>query len=169
MNDYWARIQDLEYQRPSAFGDRSQCRRVQRYREDVARLSLGVLTTTAFRLASTDEGVSAVQTDDDLRILFRIVMQCQIIDDIMDFANDSAKRLPGFLTASESLLESFERTYHAACCYADNQSLPQTGNLFPLRIALFSVSAISKLLITLGRWRQRIPFIQPLPEHVLEP
>lgn len=164
IDDYWMRIQELESRRPSAFGDRSQFRKVQKYREDVVRLSLGVLTTTAFGYANVDDGVRAVRTNEELQMLFRIVMQCQIIDDVMDFANDSAMKLPGFLTASESLLESFELTHYTARCYASHQGLAQIGNLFPLRIALFTASAMTKLFITLGRWRQRIPLVQPLPE-----
>ena len=164
VDDYWSRIQELESRRPSAFGDRSQCRNVRRYREDVVCLSLGILSTAAFGYANIDDGVNAVRANKDLQLLFRIAMQCQIIDDVMDFANDYAWRLPGFLTASESLPESFELTYHAARCYASNEGVAQSWNLFPLRIALFVVSALANLLITLGRWRQRIPLVQSLPE-----
>ncbi len=147
IDDYWTQIQELEGQRPAAFGDGRQCRKVQLYRENVVRLSLGALSTAAFGYANVKDGVSAVSTDSDLKILFGIVMQFQIIDDVMDFAKDSNQRLPGFLTASASLRESFELTHHAACSYASSQGFWENGNLFPLRIALFAVSAITHLLI----------------------
>ncbi len=164
VDEYWSRIQELEFRRPSAFGDRSQCRNVRRYREDVVGLSLGVLATAAYGYAHVDDGVRAIRTDEGLQLLFRIAMQCQIIDDVMDFSKDCAQGLPGFLTASESLLESFQLTYDATRCYASNDGASQKQNLFPLRIALFVVSALANLLITLGRWRQRIPLVQSLPE-----
>ena len=167
--DYWTKLQELELRRPSAFGDRLQCRKVQLYREDVVRLSLGVLTATTFGYANVDEGVHAVRTDVDLQMLYRIVMQLQIIDDVMDFAKDNAKRLPGFLTASESLQESFQLTQHATRSYAITEGAIQTESLLPLRIALFVVSAITRLLVTLGRWRQRIRFVLPVAEHVFGP
>lgn len=163
-DDYWARIQELESRRPSAFGDRLQCGKVRSYRENVVELSLAVLSTTALGYTNIDDGVNAVRTDADLQLLFRIAMQCQIIDDVMDFAKDCAWRLPGFLTASESLRESFELTYHAARRYSSSDGIAQSRNLFPLRIAQVAVSGLANLLITLGRWRQRVPLVQSLPE-----
>jgi len=167
--DYWTQLQQLELRRPSAFGDRLQCRKVQFYREDVVRLSLGVLTATTFGYTNVDEGLWAVRTDFDLQILFRIVMQLQIIDDVMDFAKDNARRLPGFLTASESLQESFQLTQQATRSYATIKGAIQTESSLPLRIAHFVVSAITRLVVTLGRWRQRIRFVQPVAEHVFGP
>ena len=167
--DYWTQLQQLELRRPSAFGDRLQCRKVQLYREDVVRLSLGVLTATTCEYASVDEGLHAVRTDFDLQMLYKIVMQLQIIDDVMDFAKDNAKRLPGFLTASESLQESFQLTQHATRSYAVTEGDIHTESLLPLRIAHIVVSAITRLLVTLGRWRQRIRYVRPVAEHVFGP
>ncbi len=166
---YWKQIQQLELRRPSAFGDRLQGRKVQLYREDVVRLSLGVLTATTFEYANVEDGVRAVRTDTDLQMLFRIVMQLQIIDDVMDFAKDHAKQLPGFLTASESLGDSFQLTQQATRSYATTAGTKETKSLLPLGIGLFAISTITRVLITLGRWRQRIPVAQTVPEHVFEP
>ncbi|MEZ6033692.1 MAG: hypothetical protein R3C17_11400 [Planctomycetaceae bacterium] len=108
--------------------------------------------------------MSAIRTDEGFQLLFRIAMQCQIIDDVMDFGRDCAQRLPGFLTASEASRESFELTYDATRCYASNGGTSQTRSLFPLRCALLVVSEFANLLITLGRWRQRISLVHPLPK-----
>ena len=149
--EYWRRIQELERRRPRPGGNRTQFQRVRTYREDVVRLSLGVLTTTVFGLDCLDDGIQAIRAEGDLEILFGIVMQCQIIDDVVDYSKDAAAGLPSFLTASESLLEAFELTCQAARCYANDQGVPRSGKVLPLRLALFAVSAIAKLVVTLGR------------------
>lgn len=162
--EYWRRIEELERRRPCSGGDRAQFQRVKTYREEVVQLSLGVLTTTVFGLDSLDDGIQSVRVERDLAIVFGIVMLCQIIDDVVDYSKDAAAGLPSFLTASESLSQAFELTSQAARGYANDQVMPRSGDLLPLRFALFGVSAVSKLLVTLGRWRQRIPFVEPQPE-----
>ena len=132
--------------------------------EDVVQLSLGMLTSTVFGLDCLDDGIQAVRAERDLAIVFGIVMQCQVIDDVVDYSKDAAAGLPSFLTAPESLGQAFELTSQAARGYANDQGLPRSGEVLPLRLALFGVSAVAKLLITLGRWRQRIPFVEPQPE-----
>ena len=158
VDEYWRRIQELERRRPCPGGNRLDSQRVRTYREDVVRLSLGVLTTTAFVRGSLEDGIQSIQAEDDLAVLFAIVMQCQIIDDVVDYSKDVTADLPGFLTASESLLVAFELTCLATRCYASDRGLARSGREFPFRFALFAVSVIAKLLINLGRWRQRIPF-----------
>ncbi len=98
-----------------------------------------------------DEGIRATYCDADLNILFRIVMQCQIIDDVLDYSKDMSAGLPSFLTASKSLPQAFELTRLAALGYADDRDLPRTGDMFPLRSALFLVSACTKLVMVLLR------------------
>ena len=169
VDEYWRRIQELERRRPCPGGNRLDAQRVRTYREDVVRLSLGVLTATAFARESLQDGIHAIHAEEDLAVIFGIVMQCQIIDDVMDYSKDVTACLPGFLTASESLLEAFELTSLATLCYASDRGEARSGREFPFRFALFAVSAIAKLLINLGRWRQRIPFTKPLPEHVYGP
>lgn len=167
--EYWRRIQELERRRPCLDGNRLQFQRVRSYREDVVQLSLGVLTTAAFGLDCLDDGIQAIRAESDLAIVFRVVMQCQIIDDVVDYSQDAAAGLPSFLTAPESLPRTFELTCQAACGYANGQGLPRSGDVLPLRLALFAVSAVAKLLISLGRWRQRIPFVEPQPERTFGP
>jgi hypothetical protein len=94
-----------------------------------------------------EAGVRATYSDDDLKILFRIVMQCQIIDDILDYSKDMSAGLPSFLTASDSLSEALKLARQAALDYADNRNLPRSGNIFPLRIALFVGSTSARLML----------------------
>jgi hypothetical protein len=169
VEEYWRRIQELERQRPNPGGNRIQFQRVRTYREEVVRLSLGVLTQTAFGLKCLDDAIQAIRDEADLRLLFEIVMQCQIIDDVVDYSKDAAAGLPSFLTASESLLQSFELICQATRGYAHDHTAPRSAPVLPWRLALFVVSAIAKLVITLGRWRQRIPFVEPQPEHAFGP
>jgi hypothetical protein len=153
--EYLRRLRDLESRRPLPGGDYRQFQQVGLYREAVVRLSLGMVAATANGNQCLDEAIRATYCDADLHILFRIVMQCQIIDDVLDYAKDMAAGLPSFLTASRSLPQAFELTRLAALGYADDRDLPRTGEVFPLRLALFLVSTCTKLVILLGRWRQR--------------
>jgi hypothetical protein len=153
--EYLRRLRDLESSRPLPGGDHGQFPRVALYREAVVRLSLGMVATTANGNQCLAEGIRATYCDADLNILFRIAMQCQIIDDVLDYPKDMAARLPSFLTACRSLPQAFELTRLAALGYADDRDLPRTGDVFPVRSALFLVSTCTKLVIVLGRWGQR--------------
>jgi hypothetical protein len=153
--EYLRRLRDLESKRPLPGGDYGQFQRVGLYREAVVRLSLGMVATMANGQQCLDEGIRATHGEDALNILFRIVMQCQIIDDVLDYSKDMSAGLPSFLTAFKSLPQAFELTRLAALGYADDLDLPRTGDVFPLRSALFLVSTCTKLVIVLGRWRQR--------------
>ncbi len=154
--EFLRRLRELEWSRPLPGGDYRQFHQVGSYREAVVRLSLGMIATTALGNACLEEGIRATYCDDDLGILFRIVMQCQIIDDVLDYSRDRSAGLPSFLTASKSLPQAFELTRLAALGYADDRDLPYSGDLFPLRLALFVVSTCANLVICLGRWRRRI-------------
>ena len=153
--EYLRRLMDLESRRPLPGGDHWHFQKVGLYREAVVRLSLGMVATASNVKACLDEGIRATYFDPDLNILFRIVMQCQIIDDVLDYSKDMSAGLPSFLTASKSLTQAFELTRLAALGYADDRGLPRTGDVFPLRSALFLVSTCTKLGLFLGRLRQR--------------
>jgi len=164
--EYLRRLRDLESRRPLPGGDDWQFQKVGLYREAVVRLSLGMVATTANGNQCLDEGIRATYCDADLNILFRIVMQCQIIDDVLDYSKDMSAGLPSFLTASKSLPQAFELTRLAALGYANDRDLPRTGDVFPLRSALFLVSTCTKLVIVLGRWRRRTHLGQQFTERV---
>jgi len=150
--EYLRRLRDLESRRPLPGGDGLQFDRVALYRESVARLSLGFLAATAIGNQSLDDGIRATHCDADLNLLFRIAMQCQIIDDVLDYSKDLTAGLPSFLTASKSPAQAFELTWQAALGYADDRDVPRTGDVFSLRAALLLVSACAKLVLVLGRW-----------------
>ncbi len=154
------RLSDLEGRRPSPFGpagpfwdDDRQFHEARSYREAVARLWLGTVAATAAGSRCLEEGILATYADDVLELLFRIVMQCQIIDDVVDYSKDASAGLPSFLTASASLPDAIERTHQAACEYAHHRDLPRSDNVLPLRAALGIASICAKLMIRLGRWR----------------
>lgn len=150
------RLSDLEGRRPSPFGafeDDRQFHEARSYREAVVRLWLGTVAATAAGSRCLEEGILATYADDVLELLFRIVMQCQIIDDVLDYSRDASAGLPSFLTASASLRDAIERTYQAACEYAHDRDLPRSDDLLPLRAALGIASICARLMIRLGRWR----------------
>lgn len=89
-------------------------------------------------------------------------MQCQIIDDVLDYAQDASAGLPTFLTTSASLPQAIEWTTQAARNYAANQDLPHSGDIFPLRFALFVVSAFAKLVIRVRHWLVRTDSAGPV-------
>ena len=147
------RLSDLEGRRPSPFGDDRQCHEARSYREAVARLWLGTVAATAAGSRCLEEGILATYADDVLELLFRIVMQCQIIDDVLDYSRDASAGLPSFLTASASLPDAIERTHQAACEYAHHRDVARSDDVLPLRVALGVASICAKLMIRLGRWR----------------
>ena len=168
-DEYCLRIQQLELNRPVAFGDRAQCEKTRVYREDVARLSLGIISQHSFEHATLEDGLRATQMDSDLSVLFKIIMQCQIIDDVFDYSRDVDRGLPGFLTASNDLFDSFDTMSDAAQQYSNSGTAAGDPNLFALRTALFAVSAIARMIIAMGRWRQGISYARRNPEHVFGP
>ena len=166
VDEYLRRLRDLERRRPTPGGDDWQFPQAVAYREAVVRLSLGMTAVVADRGRRLEDAVAATWHDADLNLLFRIVMQCQIIDDVLDYSRDWAAGLPSFLTASSSLPQAFEWTRLAAARYADIRHLSQSGDAFPLRTALFLVSACARLVLALGCWRYRARFEWSFTKHV---
>lgn len=156
VSEYLRRLKELERKRPTLGGqDGENFPSVVQYRESVARLSLAIMATTASGAWTLDEAIRATHEDGDLNFLFRIVMQCQIIDDVLDYREDAAAGLPGFLTGATPLRQTFEQTRLAVMGYADVQDLPRTGNNFLLRLALSLTSTCAKLVVVMGRLRLR--------------
>ena len=160
--EYLRRLANLERSRPRPGGDGRQFQKVSLYREAVVRLSLGMVATVAGGNPCLDEAIEATYGDGELNLLFRIVMQCQIIDDVLDYSQDRSAGLPSFLTACQSLLLALELTQRAARGYAEDRHVARAANVFPLRAALFFVSMCAELVVvssslkfgaTLGRSR----------------
>ncbi len=156
LTEFTRRLEELETNRPSPGGDHGQFEKVKSYREAVVRLSLSMLATTAFGHRSIEDEIRATQSDAELNILFRIAMQCQIIDDVLDYSKDAIVGLPSFLTAAASLPQALELTHEAALGYANIQDLRHTSEAFPLRLALSAVSDCARLVIALRRPRKSL-------------
>jgi hypothetical protein len=145
--EYQRRLADLETRRPRPGGDGQRFAEVRGYREAVVRLSLAMVATAADGSESLDETIEATHDDGPHNLLFRIAMQCQIIDDVLDYAEDRSAGLPSFLTACDALAESTELTRGAAVEYADAPA--QAADLFPLRVGLVAVSRFAKLVLAM--------------------
>jgi hypothetical protein len=149
VTEYLRRLEELERRRPSIAGDHWQFQRVALYREAVVRLSLGMVAAMAMGNHGIDDGIRATYCDHDLVVLFRIAMQCQIIDDVLDYREDLEAGLPSFLTACESLPQAVALTRQAASVYAGDCGPLPCGDALALRVALFIVSACARVAITL--------------------
>ena len=149
VDDYLARLRALEAGRPSPGGDRRGFEEDCAYREAVARLSLMTAAGMAFPPSASEDERAA---DGDLDTLLRILMQCQIIDDVLDYRVDVAAGLPSFMTACASLPEAVALTAAAAARYA---SPPRTRTIFPLRFVLRVVTILTRLVIGVAQPRPR--------------
>jgi hypothetical protein len=78
-------------------------------------------------------------------------MQCQIIDDVLDYSRDASAGLPTFLTASASLSEAIERTHQAAGEYARGRTVSRSDEVLPLRAVLGIASICARLMISFRR------------------
>jgi len=156
VNEYISRLRDLENRRPSPGGDVRQHRKAQSYRESVVRLSLGTIAATTLDNLTIEDGIRATHRDEDLETLYRIVMLCQIIDDVLDFATDTDDGLPSFLTAHASPSKALALTSEAATRYADRGDLPSSPHVLPFRVTLLGISTLAKVAIMFGHWRLRL-------------
>jgi hypothetical protein len=163
VEDYVSELQLLESRRPAPRGDHGTFTEVRAYRESVARLSLEVIAAAAESREAAQLVRVSVHGDDGLEILFRIVMQCQIVDDVLDYTKDVSAGLPGFLTASASLSQALEWTARASHDYSQRRDLALCGDLFPLRMALLAVSAVTRRIVRLRQWYCRIFPVEVIP------
>lgn len=156
VDEYLRRLQELERRRPSPGGDHRRFDEVRSYRESVARLSLGTVAAIALGEERVEDGIRAIHDDHDLATLFRVVMLCQIIDDVLDYATDVSAGLPSFLTATASLPHALAWTAEAARSYTKCAVGPRSAGVFPFRAALFIVSVLTSLLIRANHWQNRM-------------
>ena len=152
-DDYCRRLRALESRRPPTSGDSGRFDDVRAYREAVARLSLATGAAMALDAGSIDEGIRATHRDPDVETLFRILMQCQIVDDVLDYPADLDARLPSFLTACAPLPRAMALTRAAVRSYAVSRQ-PKGGHaVFPLRLALRIFTLIAALIVGGARLR----------------
>ena len=150
VGEYLRELTKLERERPVPGGDLMQAQKVITYRESVVRLSLGMMAAAAAHCATgPGEGTQATFVDAELNLLFRIVMQCQIMDDVLDYREDCEGGLPTFLTAVTSRGQALELASKASSAYA--RHTPGQG-ICLLRAALLVTSGCAKGVIVLGRW-----------------
>jgi hypothetical protein len=162
--EYLRRLRTLESKRPFPGGGYRRFQEVRWYRESVVRLSLAMVALTANDNQSLATVLEATRRDPDLDLLFRTAMQCQIIDDVLDYSKDVSAGLPSFLTACESLPLARELTGLTAHSYSADPKVSRTG-AFPLRLALRLVSICTKLVLILGCRRSAGLFNPANPLH----
>ena len=149
--DYLCRLGKLEMERPSPGGDPRHFDEVRAYREAVARLSLATVAGLALDVKNVDEGLRATYCQGEVAALFRMAMQCQIIDDVLDYARDRSGGLPSFLTAVASLPQAIALTEDAARSYGARPRGSPNGGVFPLEAALGILTALTKLVVGMAR------------------
>ena len=152
---YLGRLRELESRRPSIGGDRRGFAEVQSYREAVVRLSIATAAAIALNADDAEEDIRAAECDSDVETLFLILMQCQIIDDVVDYPDDLSAGLPSFMTGSASLPQAMELTAKAARYYAGHGEHSSGNGVFPLRMALSVVTAVTKLVVRVADRRHR--------------
>jgi hypothetical protein len=139
---YRHQLRELESRRPSPGGGHQRFIEVRDYRERVARLSLSTAAAIALPRAGDD--------DVDVDTLFRILMQCQIVDDVLDHVEDAAAGLPSFLTACDSRPEALVWSANASRDYAATPRPPNTRVVFPYRVALRIFTLAAKIVILIS-------------------
>jgi hypothetical protein len=154
ITEYLSRLRELETRRPSIGGDIQRFDDVRSYREAVARLSLATITAIALNAECLDDGIRATYCDNDVAALFRMVMQCQIIDDVIDYRQDLSAGLPSFLTACASLPQAIASTAGAVRVYAASRGPSTGGGVFPLEAALHVITLVTRLVVGVARRRE---------------
>ncbi len=118
------------------------------------RLSLATITAIALNAECLDEGIRVTYCERDVAALFRMAMQCQIIDDVIDYRKDLSAGLPSFLTASASLPQAIALTADAVRLYASTGGSSAGGGVFPLEAALRVITLVTKLVVDMARRRE---------------
>lgn len=153
VREYLHCLRELEKQRPATGGDDRRHFQAQLYREAVVRLSLGMLAAASLEEMTVEEGIEATHQAADLELLYRIVMLCQVIDDVIDYRQDADAGLPGLMTSHATLDRALKLTSRAAKRYADQRSLSASPALFPFRLALWGVATLTRITLCYGYCR----------------
>jgi hypothetical protein len=159
--EYLSRLGELESRRPSPGGGREHFDDVRSYREAVVRLSLATITAIALKAECLEDALRATNCDSDVAALFGMAMQCQIIDDVVDYREDLSVGLPSFLTAAASLPQAIALTAEASRSYAASRGRTAGGGAFPLEVALSVITAVTKLVVAVARRGGSAPACRP--------
>lgn len=147
VGEYLGQLRELESRRPPIGGDHRRFAEVRSYREGVARLSIATAAAIALNAKPLEGDIRPTACDGDVETLFRILMQCQIIDDVLDYTEDLSAGLPSFLTASASLPQAMALTAKAARSYAASRERSAEDAVFPLRMALCVFTVVTRLVV----------------------
>ena len=150
ITEYLNRLRELETRRPPVGGDRRCFDNVRSYREAVARLSLATVAAIALNAECLEDAIRSTYCESDVAALFRMAMQCQIIDDVVDYGEDLSAGLPSFLTASASLPQAIALTSDAARSYGARRRRSAEGGVFPLEAALCVLTALTRLVVAVA-------------------
>lgn len=131
---------------------------ITRYRENVNRLSLAMLWALATN-TSLESAQREVHSDNSLQLLFRIIMQCQLIDDVLDIRKDRLRSLPSLATTRDVSALSLRKL---ASFYSGVRSDAHARDSC-LWLALQSMATCARLVILVFRAR-----IQPLNTREME-
>ncbi|HEY1302532.1 MAG TPA: hypothetical protein VGF24_03230 [Vicinamibacterales bacterium] len=160
IDEYVTRLSELEARRPPIGGDQWRFEEVRLYREAVARLSLATITAIALNSARLEDGIRATHDDSDVATLLCMAMQCQIIDDVIDYKKDLSAGLPSFLTASASLSQALALTAEAGRFYAASPRRSTGSAVCPLRTALHVLSAVTTLVERIAQTVCRVSVVR---------
>ena len=151
---YLSRLGELETRRPTVGGARHRFDDVRVYRESVVRLSLATLLAMTTNTGSVEDAIRSTYCDSDVATLFQLAMQCQIIDDVLDYREDLSAGLPSFLTTSASLPEAMAMTAEAARSYAARPGPPAGASVLPLEAALYVLATAARFVVAVVRRRE---------------
>lgn len=149
VRQYLERLRHLEAGRPRVGNGAQRFDAVRDYREAVVRLSLATVAGIALNARDVDEAIDATDADCDIAALFHMAMQCQVIDDVLDYTQDRASGLPSFMTAAP-LPQALASTARALRSYG--RSRTQGRSTLPLRSALCVLTALAALSVRGARW-----------------
>jgi hypothetical protein len=143
VRNYAKRLRHLERARPVA-GESAAAVRV--YRENVNRVSLAVLWALASRRSLADATLE-IEREADLRLLFQMVMLCQLIDDVLDIHEDRRRGLPAFGTGAGGTASSLCELISVY----ENSNLVSFDRNFCLRLTLKLIAAGTRAVIGIRR------------------
>jgi hypothetical protein len=155
IDAYLKRLGELEVARPRIRGDHRRFDEVRSYREAVAQLCVGTAAAIALDGGRNNDPLVPPGHDPDVETLVRILLQCQVIDDVVDYADDLSAGLPSFLTATASRSQAIELTSAAARSYGANRNRTSESAIFPFRITLALFTATARLAVRVAGRRHR--------------
>lgn len=170
VEEYLERLRHLEIGRPVVGRDVQRFDKVRAYREAVVRLSLATVAGLALNIRHVDDAIAATAADGDLAALVDMAMQCQVIDDVLDYGEDVASGLPSFLTAAP-LPQALAST--AGVVQSHGRDRTSTRAMLPFRLARGLLTGVASASVRAARWihaerfstfrRFRTPGLKPRP------